>query len=139
MAAKLAVRPSRRPKNSSTTRRTTWVESTRSVAAWNVPTFSARECRRAAAAALGANGSCTCTKSNGTLSSTCSIVRETSTGTETEPLRRAGGNGMLWPTPSTRQPGSSNSTSGSLPSRLAIARDSRISGRESDGASTATR
>jgi hypothetical protein len=139
VAVKLAVRPSSRPKNSSTTRRTTWVESTRSVAEWKVPMFRARECRSAAAEALGANGSCTCTKSNGTLSRICSIVRETSTGTDTDPLRRAGGKGMLCPTPSTRQPGSSNTASGSDASRFATVRDSRISERESDGASTTTR
>ena len=65
VARKLAVRASSRPKKSSTNRRATWVESTRSVAAWKVPTFSAREWRSAADDALGANGSCTCTKSNG--------------------------------------------------------------------------
>jgi hypothetical protein len=32
---------------------------------WKLPTFSAREWRSAALAALGANGSCTCTKSSG--------------------------------------------------------------------------
>ena len=48
VASKEAVRASRRPKNSSTTRRATWVESTRSAGAWNDPTFSAREWRSAA-------------------------------------------------------------------------------------------
>ena len=85
VARKLAVRASSRPKKSSTKRRATCVESTRSVAAWKVPTFSAREWRSAADDALGANGSCTCTKSNGAASSSDSIVRETSIGSETLP------------------------------------------------------
>ena len=38
---------------------------TRSVGAWKVPTFSAREWRSAAEATLGANGSWTCTRSSG--------------------------------------------------------------------------
>ena len=50
--------------------------------AWNEPTFSAREWRSAAARTLGANGSCTCTKSRATPSSSSSIVRATSTGSE---------------------------------------------------------
>ncbi len=90
MAAKLALRPSRRPNSSSTSRLATWVETTRSAGAWKVPTFSACECRRAAEAALGANGSCTCTKSSSAPASSSSIARETSTGTDTAPPRRAG-------------------------------------------------
>ena len=69
------MRASSRPKNSSTKRRATWVESTRSVGAWKEPTLSAREWRSATDAALGANGSCTCTKSSGASESTSSIVR----------------------------------------------------------------
>ena len=64
MAAKLALRPSRRPNSSSTSGRATWVDTNRSVGEWNVPTFSAREWRSAAEDALGANGSCTCTTSS---------------------------------------------------------------------------
>ena len=64
VAANAAVRPSRRPNSRSTSGRATWVDTNRSVGEWNVPTFSAREWRSAALAALGANGSCTCTKSS---------------------------------------------------------------------------
>ena len=39
--------------------RATWVETTRSVGAWKLPTLSAREWRSATLATLGANGSCT--------------------------------------------------------------------------------
>ena len=94
MAAKLAVRPSSRPNSSSTTLRATWVETKRSVVEWKVPTLSAREWRSAADAALGANGSCTCTKSSSTLSSRSSSVRDTSSGSDTEPPRRKGSD---WP------------------------------------------
>ena len=62
----LAVRASRRPKKLSTKRRATSVESSRSVEEWKEPTFSAREWRRAAFEVLGANGSCTWTKSSST-------------------------------------------------------------------------
>ena len=137
MAAKLAVRPSRRPNSSSTTWRATWVDTKRSVAEWKVPTLSAREWRSAADDALGANGSCTCTKSSSARSSSSSSVRETSIGSDTEPPRR---NGRLWPT-ATRfaQPSSANSASGSRSSSLTVARPSRTSSRESDGATTTTR
>ena len=90
MAAKLAVRPSSRPNSSSTTLRAICVETKRSVVEWKVPTFSARECRSAADAALGANGSCTCTKSSSARSSRSSSVRDTSSGSDTEPPRRNG-------------------------------------------------
>ena len=90
VAAKLAVRPSRRPKSSSTTLRAIWVDTKRSVVEWNVPTFRARECRSAAEAALGANGSCTCTKSSSARSRSSSRVRDTSSGSDTEPPRRNG-------------------------------------------------
>ncbi len=53
VAAKLAVRASSRPNSRSTRGRATWVESSRSVAEWKLPTFSAREWRSAAEAALG--------------------------------------------------------------------------------------
>ena len=71
-------------------RRATCVESTRSVGEWKLPTFSAREWRSAAAEALGANGSCTCTMSSGARSSSVSIARLASSGSETRPPRRAG-------------------------------------------------
>ena len=103
VAANVAVRPSRRPNSRSTSGRATWVDTKRSVGEWNVPTFSAREWRSAALDALGANGSCTCTKSNSARSRSSSIVRDTSSGSETEPPRRKG---RLCPTPSTlAQPG----------------------------------
>ena len=65
VASNDALRASRRPKNSSTKRRATCVESTRSAGAWNVPTLSEREWRSATDDALGANGSWTWTKSSG--------------------------------------------------------------------------
>ena len=137
MAAKLAVRPSRRPKSSSTTLRAICVDTKRSVVEWNVPTFSARECRRAADDALGAKGSCTCTKSSSARSSRSSSVRDTSSGIETEPARR---NGSDWPTATMEtQPGSAQRASGSERSALTFARPSRTSSRESEGATTTTR
>jgi hypothetical protein len=137
VAAKLAVRPSRRPNSSSTTRRPTWVETKRSVVEWKVPTFNACECRSAAEEALGANGSCTCTKSSSVRSSRSSSVRDTSSGSDTEPPRR---NGSDWPTATTEaHPGSAHSASGSEPSRLTTSRPSLTSSRDSDGATTTTR
>ena len=47
----------------------------------------ARLCRRATELALGANGSCTCTKSSGASVSTSSIVRAMSTGGDGAPPR----------------------------------------------------
>ena len=125
-----AVRASSRPKNSSTTRRATCVEMSRSVGAWNEPTFSAREWRSAAAGTLGANGSCTCTKSKATLSSSSSIVRATSTGTEAG--RRAERKGSTSPTPSTRTPSSATS-----PERTAR-REACTRSSECEGATIAT-
>ena len=137
MAAKLAVRPSSRPNSSSTTLRATCVETKRSVVEWNVPTLSAREWRSAAEDALGANGSCTCTKSSSARSSRSSSVRDTSSGRDTEPPRR---NGSDCPTASTEAlPGSANSASGFERSAWTVARPSRTSSRESDGATTTTR
>ena len=80
VASKDARRASRRPKNSSTKRRATCVESTRSAGKWKVPTLSARQWRSATEEALGANGSCTWTKSSGAASAASSIVREMSSG-----------------------------------------------------------
>ena len=133
-----AVRASSRPKNSSTNRRATWVDSTRSVGAWKEPTLSARECRSATDDALGANGSCTCTKSSGATVSTSSIVRATSTGGAGRPPRRCSGSSS--PTPSTRTPPSgSNSVSGfSRAARISL-RESRTSARDREGASTSSR
>ncbi len=53
--------------------------------------MSARLCRRATLPALGAHGSCTCTKSSGATDSTSSIVRAMSIGgAGAIPLRPAG-------------------------------------------------
>ena len=129
-----ALRASSRPKNSSTNRRATWVESTRSAGAWNVPTFSEREWRSATDDALGANGSCTCTKSGGAPESASSIVREMSTGGAGIAPRRAPDSSSS-PTPSTR---TSPSGLNSSPARI-CRRDSRTSAGSCDGASTTTR
>ena len=139
MAPNDAVRASSRPKNSSTKRRATWVDSTRSVGAWKEPTFSARLCRSATELALGANGSCTCTKSSGASVSTSSIVRAMSTGGDgAVPRRRWSGSSS--PTPSTRTPPSgSNSASGRSRAARISFRDSRTSCGERDGASTSSR
>ena len=132
------MRASSRPKKSSTNRRATCVESTRSVAAWNVPTFSAREWRSAADDALGANGSWTCTKSNGAVSRTDSIVRETSIGTDTLPPRRlehALADGQHARAAVVRE----DRLGVARAHRLIAARDSRTSWRDSEGAITTTR
>ena len=113
--SKEALRASSRPKNSSTKRRATWVESTRSAGAWNVPTLSEREWRSATDDALGANGSCTCTKSGGAPESASSIVREMSTGGAGIAPRRAPASGSSSPTPSTR---TSPSGPNSSPARI---------------------
>ena len=102
-----------------------------------MPTFSACEWRSAAEDALGANGSWTWTKSSSARSSSSSSVRETSSGSETEPPRR---NGSDCPTASTEAlPGSAKSASGFDASAWTFARPSRTSSRESDGATTTTR
>ena len=58
------MRASSRPKKISTSGRATWVESTRSLGSWKLPTLSDCEWRSAVEATLGANGSCTWTMSN---------------------------------------------------------------------------
>ena len=137
VARNAAVRPSSRPNSRSTSGRATWVDTNRSVGEWNVPTFSAREWRSAALDALGANGSCTWTKSSSALSRNSSIERDTSSGSDTEPPRR---NGRLCPTPSTvAQPSSANAAFGSELSLRIRARPSLISVRDSEGATTTTR
>ena len=75
------IRASRRPKKISTSGRATWVERTRSVGRWNVAALRALEWRRAAEAALGANGSWTWTTSKSIELSRPSSEREMSTGT----------------------------------------------------------
>ena len=133
-----AVRASSRPKNSSTNRRATCVERTRSVGAWKVPTFSAREWRSATLAALGANGSWTCTKSIAATSSASSIVRAMSIGGDGAVARRET-SGSSSPTPSTRTPWGSHKTSGSSAALRISRRESRTSSGERDGASTSSR
>ena len=64
-ASKLATRASSGRRRAATSLRATCVETTRSVGAWNVPTFSAGELRSAALATLGAHGSWTWTMSRG--------------------------------------------------------------------------
>jgi hypothetical protein len=99
VARELATRASRRPKTRSTTLRATCVERTRSAGAWKVPTFSAREWRRAAPATDGANGSCTWTTSRWIVSSSSSSVRATSTGSPGARRRDAvGSSGSTSPT-----------------------------------------
>ena len=94
------MRASMRENSSRDSGPVSWVESTRSVGAWKLPTLSAREWRRAALDALGANGSWTLTMSSGSAVSASSIVRATSTGSDAA-RRRAGANGSTSPTPST--------------------------------------
>jgi hypothetical protein len=109
----------------------------RSVVEWNVPTLSACECRSAADAALGANGSWTCRKSSSASSSSSSSVLDTSSGSDTDPPLRKGSD---CPTASIEaQPSSAQSASGSERIALTVARPSLISSRESDGAMTTTR
>ena len=135
VASNEALRASRRPKNSSTKRRATWVESTRSAGAWNVPTLSEREWRSATDDALGANGSWTWTNSIGAAVSASSIVREMSSGGAGIAPRRAPASGSSSPTPSTRTPPSGSNSS---PLRMRR-RDSRTSAGSCEGASTTTR
>ncbi len=80
VASPETVRASSRPRKISTSGLATWVERIRSVGSWKLPMLSARECRRAPEAALGANGSWTWTMSKGTELSSCSSVPETSSG-----------------------------------------------------------
>ena len=76
------MRASRRPKKISTSGRATWVESSRSVGSWKLPTLSEmRVAQGAVEETLGANGSWTWTMSNGTAPSSASSVRLASTGT----------------------------------------------------------
>ncbi len=82
MAWKVASRASMRPKNVSTKRRATCVDSTRSMGAWKVATLRPREWRSAAEDALGAHGSCTWTTSKPPRSKSSSTVRDTSTGSD---------------------------------------------------------
>ena len=135
----LAVRASIRPKNISTSMRATWVESTRSAGSWKVATFSESEWRSAADPALGANGSCTWTRSNGTASNSCSRPRLTSTGIGAGRRRGPLGSGMRWPIASTRGFSAVNSDAGSSSAARIALRESRIAVRESDGAATTTR
>jgi hypothetical protein len=140
VASNDAVRASSRPKNSSTTRRATWVDRVRSVGAWKEPTLSAREWRRAALEALGANGSCACTKSSAAAVNASSMVRATSTGSDRAP-RRADPTGSTSPTPSRRggSPGAGSSESPfATPVRMAR-RDSRTSAEDLEGATISTR
>ena len=140
MASKDAVRASRRPKNSSTKRRATCVESTRSAGEWKEPTLSEREWRSATEAALGANGSWTCTKSGGAVESASSIVREMSSGGAGIAPRRAPASGSSSPTPTTRTSpsGPNSSPDADQPPRVAHERG-RARRREHDHAMAGAR
>ena len=137
VASNDAVRASSRPKNSSTNRRATWVDSTRSVGAWKEPTLSARECRSATRRRARRERLVHVHEVERRDVSTSSIVRATSTGGAGNPPRRCSGSSS--PTPSTRTPPSgSNSVSGfSRAARISL-RDSRTSARDREGASTST-
>ena len=132
------MRTSSLPKKSSNTLRATWVETTRSAVEWNVPTFSDRECRRATEETPGPKGSCTWTKSNPPCSSSCSTVREALAVTERLPLRLPLPTGTACPGAMTGGAPADTRRSGSRSSAATAARDSRISARDSDGATTTT-
>ena len=131
--------PSRRPNSSSTSAARDLRGQHPLGGEWNVPTFSAREWRSAADAALGANGSCTCTKSNARARAdprSCATRR--SAATPAAPRRRERealadrqhlGAALVG---EHRRPGRRRSA-------LPRARPSRTSSRESDGATTTTR
>ena len=137
VASKDALRASRRPKNSSTKRRATWVESTRSAGAWKLPTLRDREWRSATDEALGANGSCTWTNSGGATVSASSIVREMSSGGAGIAPRRATASGSSSPTPSTRTPPSGSNSSPAADAAARLAHEARVvRGREHDDAVT---
>ena len=141
--AVLAVRASRRPKKLSTKRRASSVESSRSLEEWKEPTFSAREWRSAALDVLGANGSCTCTKSSSTVPSSSSTVRATSIGSDGGAPARAGrdvehlADGDHARRRRRRCP-RAGSAAAPRAARSAL-RDSRTRSCERDGASTSTR
>ena len=141
VACELAVRASSRPSTSETTLRATWVDSSRSVGAWNVPTLSAREWRSAALDVDGAKGSWTWQTSSGRIVSRFSIVRETSTGSAGARRALPGRSGSASPTASTRggAPGSGSSDAGSSRAALSALRVSRTASLERDGATMRTR
>ena len=113
---------------------------TRSVGAWKEPTLSAREWRSAALDVLGANGSCTCTKSGSAAPSASSTLRATSTGSERAP-RRDEPTGSTSPTASSRGgwPLSGSSSSPPSPAAAIARRESRTRLDEVEGATIATR
>ena len=137
------MRASSRPKNVVTKRRPSSVESSRSVGAWKEPTFSAREWRSAALAVLGANGSCTCTKSSSTVPSSSSIVRATSIGSAAcRPARPGSGTSSTSPTAITRGcPPSvpSSRLCGCSRAARSARRDARTRSCEREGARISTR
>ena len=133
VASKRAVRASSRPKNSSTNAARPASRARSSAGAWNVPTLSARECRSATDAALGAHGSWTWTNSIGATLSTSSIVRDVHRRRRDGP-RRPPASGSSSPTPSTRTP-----PSGSTARRCGCASMTRTNAGSCEGASTTTR
>ena len=128
-----------RPKKTSTSIRATWVERTRSTGSWKVATLSDCEWRSAAEPVLGANGSCTWTRSSGTAPSSRSSAPLTSSGIGAGRRRGPLGSGMLWPIASTRGFSPLSSASGSSAASRISRRLSRIAVRDSDGATIRTR
>ncbi len=120
--------------------RATCVDSRRSVGEWNVPTFSAREWRRAALDVDGANGSCTWQTSSARIVRRFSIVRETSTGSAGARRALPGRSGSASPTARTRggAPGSGSSAAGSSRAALSAWRVSRTASLEREGATIST-
>ena len=136
------MRASSRPKNVVTKRRPSSVESSRSVGAWKEPTFSAREWRSAAFAVLGANGSCTCTKSSSTVPSNSSIVRATSIGSARVGLLDPVGTSSTSPTAITvglPSPRLSSRLCGCSRAARSARRDARTRSCEREGARISTR
>ena len=103
--------------------RATWVETTRSVGAWKLPTLSAREWRSATLATLGANGSWTWQMSMPPWSNSSSIVRATSIGTAAPARVRPGSGGSASPTASTRGEPSSDRSSPAWTAAPALAHE----------------
>jgi hypothetical protein len=137
VAGKAAWRASRRPKTSVTSLRATWVATSRSAGAWNVPTFSVRDWRRATEETDGANGSWTWQTSSAVESSSSSTVRATSIGTAGRPRPEPDpvGPSSASPTARTRTSPGAPSTS---PARIAL-RAARTAASSREGATITTR
>ena len=109
---------------------------TRSAGAWNVPTLSAREWRSATDDVLGANGSCTWTKSNGArLQHVVERARDVERRRRRRPAPRRRERQQLADAEHAARRRRGRRTS---PARISR-RDSRTSSGERDGASTTIR